>query len=100
MLRLSVSSIIHEIRRCVAMTNDLKPDLVVLTGDYLSWDPAAQRDVVRALAEVHAPYGVFGCLGNHETITGTERSITRLCAEHGIRMLRQERVLIRSANKV
>jgi predicted MPP superfamily phosphohydrolase len=83
-----------EIRRCVAMANELKTDLVVLTGDYLSWDPAAQGDVVQVLAGLRAPYGVFGCLGNHESITQTEESITRLFAAEGIRILRQERAPI------
>jgi predicted MPP superfamily phosphohydrolase len=83
-----------EIRRCVAMANQLKTDLVVLTGDYVSWDPAAQGDVVQALAGLRAPYGVFGCLGNHESITQTEESITRLFAAEGIRILRQERAPI------
>jgi predicted MPP superfamily phosphohydrolase len=83
-----------EIRRCVAMSNQLKTDLVVLTGDYVSWDPAAQADVVRVLAGLRAPYGVFGCLGNHESITQTEESITRLFAAEGIHILRQERAPI------
>src|SRR5437764_626676 len=83
-----------EIRCCVSMTNDLKADLIVLTGDYVSWDPTAQGEVVQALAGLRAPFGVFGCLGNHETITGTEESITRLFAAQGIPMLRQERALI------
>jgi uncharacterized protein len=26
-------------RRCVAITNGSKPDLIVLTGDYIGWDP-------------------------------------------------------------
>jgi predicted MPP superfamily phosphohydrolase len=37
----------------------------------------------------------FGCLGNHEVITQTEESITRLFAAVGIRILRQERAPIR-----
>jgi uncharacterized protein len=84
-----------EIRRCVTRTNRLKPDLVVMTGDYIAWDPAAQAEVVQALAGLRAPYGVFGCLGNHETITRTEESITRLFAAQGIHILRQERTSIR-----
>jgi predicted MPP superfamily phosphohydrolase len=83
-----------EIRRCVTTANQLKTDLVVLTGDYLCWDPAAQGEVVRALAGLRAPYGVFGCLGNHEVITQTEESITRLFAAQGIRILRQDRAPI------
>jgi len=85
----------HAIRRCVTITNQLKADLVVMTGDYLLWDPAAQAEVTQALAGLRAPCGVFGCLGNHETITQTEESITRLFAAQGIHMLRQERAPIR-----
>ncbi len=84
-----------QIRRCVAMTNGIKPDLVVMTGDYVTWDPEAQRDVVEALAGLRAPLGVFGCLGNHEQESETEDSITRLFAAKGIRILRQERAPIR-----
>ena len=83
-----------EIRRCVTITNQLKADLVVMTGDYLAWDPAAQGEVVQALAGLRAPYGVFDCLGNHEVITQTEESIARLFAAQGIRILRQERAPI------
>jgi uncharacterized protein len=84
-----------QILRCVTMANQLKADLMVLTGDYLSWDPAAQDEVVQTIAGLRAPYGIFGCLGNHETITQTEQSITGLFAAHGIRILRQERAPIR-----
>jgi len=71
-----------------------KPDLIVMTGDYLSWDTAGQGEVVQALAGLRAPYGVFGSLGNHESITQTEESITRLFAAQGIHILRQERAPI------
>jgi uncharacterized protein len=83
------------IRRCVAITNGLEPDLIVLTGDYICWDPEAQSEVVRVLAGLRAPHGVFGCMGNHEADVGIEDSITRLFAAQGIRMLRQESTPIR-----
>ena len=88
------------IRRCVVITNDAKPDLIALTGDYTG-DYVALRselpgEVARALGGLWAPCGVFGCLGNHEYMTKTEESITRLFAAEGIRILRQERVSIPS----
>jgi len=83
------------IRRCVAITNGLRPDLIALTGDYICWDPEAQGEAVRALADLRAPHGVFGCLGNHEAEMGIEESITHLFAAQGIHMLRQERAPIR-----
>jgi predicted MPP superfamily phosphohydrolase len=88
------------IRRCVAITNGLEPDLIALTGDYVCWDPGAQGEVVRLLAGLRAPHGVFGCMGNHEADVGVEDSITRLFAAQGIRMLRQESAPIRLGDEM
>jgi len=81
-----------EIRKYVHIANQLKPDLIALTGDFVIWDPSTQRAVVNALAGLHAPFGVFGCLGNHEAWSHTEDSITRLFQQAGIRILRRESV--------
>jgi len=86
----------EEIRKYVDIANRLRPDLVALTGDFVTWDPTTQRDVVKALSGLRAPFGVFGCLGNHELWTGTQDSITRLFAAEGIRILRQARAPIES----
>ncbi len=86
----------EQIRRCVTITNDLKPDLIALTGDFLTWDARAQGEVVQALAPLCAPYGVFGCLGNHEVYTQTQDSLTQLLGTAGIRILRHARASIRS----
>jgi len=86
----------EETHKYVAITNELKPDLVVLTGDFITWDPTTQGAVVKALAGLKAPFGVFGCLGNHELWYEVEGSITRLFANEGIRILRGERALIQS----
>src|SRR5215467_11354056 len=61
-----------EIRKYVEIANQLRGDLVVVTGDFLTYDPATQGAVVRAVSVLKAPFGVLGCLGNHEYMTGTE----------------------------
>jgi uncharacterized protein len=81
-----------EIRKYVRITNDLKPDLIALTGDFVTWDPSTQHAVVNALTGLHAPFGIFGCLGNHEAWSRTEDSITRMFHQVGIRILRAENV--------
>jgi predicted MPP superfamily phosphohydrolase len=86
----------REIRKCAAIANQLKPDLMVLTGDFVTWDATTQEFVVQALSGLHAPFGVFGCLGNHEMWTDTEDSITRLFAATGVRILRLEQALIQT----
>jgi uncharacterized protein len=85
-----------QIRRCATIANGLKADLIVLTGDFLTWDAGAQGEVVQALAPLRAPYGVFGCLGNHEVYTQAQESITRLLGTAGTRILRQTTASIRS----
>jgi predicted MPP superfamily phosphohydrolase len=93
-LHISAFMTADQIRRYAAIANELKPDLVALTGDFVTWDENAQRAVVEALSALRAPFGVFGCLGNHEWLTGTEDSITRLFAAQGTRILRYERAAI------
>ena len=79
----------EEIRRYVAIANRLKADLVALTGDFVTWEAGMQDAVVDALSGLKAPFGIFGCLGNHENLTETQDSITRLFASAGIHILRQ-----------
>jgi predicted MPP superfamily phosphohydrolase len=89
-----------EIRRYVAIANQLKGDLVALTGDFLTWDPAAEGAVVQELSALKAPFGVFGCLGNHEIYTETQDSITRLFAAAGIHILRTARMPLQTGDEV
>jgi uncharacterized protein len=89
----------RQIRTVAAIANTLKPDLTVLTGDFVTFDASTQYAVVDALSGLKAPFGVFGCLGNHEIYTGTQASITALFAGIGFRMLRQENVVIRTGGE-
>lgn len=86
----------EQIQRYVAVANALHPHLVAVTGDFVTWDPATQRAIVDALAGLKAPFGVFGCLGNHEAWSGVEDSITLLFRQANIHILRHERVPIAS----
>lgn len=57
--------------RVAAMMNALKPDMFVLTGDYISGNPDGwtPQETVAALAPfkaLRAPLGVFAVLGNHD----------------------------------
>jgi uncharacterized protein len=90
---------VEDIRKCVATINQLKPDLVALTGDFVTWEPSPQGAVVDALAGLKAPFGIYGCMGNHERWAGVEDSITRLFASSGAKMLRFERAAIESSGE-
>jgi hypothetical protein len=89
-----------EIRKYVEMANELKPDLIALTGDFITWDPETQEPVVEALAGLRAPYGVVGCLGNHELWYEVEQTITHLFAQRGVKILRHQNQLVRAGGEV
>jgi len=62
---------LDRVRGIVEATNALKPDLVVLLGDYagtdrISSEPILWGDVVPEFRRLDAPLGVLGILGNHE----------------------------------
>jgi predicted MPP superfamily phosphohydrolase len=77
-----------EIRKYVAIANEQKADLIVLTGDFVTFDPATQVAVVDALRGLREPFGVYGSLGNHDAWAGVEDSITELFHQTGVRILR------------
>ncbi|UCF27751.1 MAG: metallophosphoesterase [Chloroflexota bacterium] len=54
------------IKKAVAMANSLKPDLVVLTGDYVWQVLEAIDELAPILANLNARYGVYSTLGNHD----------------------------------
>ncbi len=57
------------IRRAVDLTNSLKPDLILLLGDYVWRDVEAIFDLAPVLAGLNARYGLFSILGNHDLWT-------------------------------
>lgn len=89
----------EQIRQYVGIANAMKPDLAVLTGDFVTWDGSTAPAAVRALSGLKAPLGVFGCLGNHDAWARVEDTITRLFRTAGIRILRQQSAPIKAGNE-
>ena len=57
----------EDVRAAVDLTLSLKPDLIVLGGDYVSFaDRKFVGPVADLLAPLRAPHGVFAILGNHD----------------------------------
>jgi predicted MPP superfamily phosphohydrolase len=55
--------------QAVQMANELKPDLILLTGDYVWHEVEAIFDLMPSLARLDAKHGVFANLGNHDLWT-------------------------------
>lgn len=66
------------VQKAVARANELQPDLVVLTGDYVLEGAASIFELAPALAGLNAKYGIFTILGNHDLWTNAEVVCTGL----------------------
>jgi uncharacterized protein len=62
-------------REIVNMTNQLHPDLIVLTGDFVSRADSISPALSEVLRDLHAPMGKFAVLGNHEYWTDSPKII-------------------------
>ena len=78
----------HEIARAVDMANALRPDISLVTGDFVSGEGDPLEVCIGELSRLRAPLGVWGCNGNHEIYAGVEEDAERLFREKGMRLLR------------
>ncbi|MFC1636545.1 metallophosphoesterase, partial [Planctomycetota bacterium] len=56
------------LRRCIERINLLDVDLVVLTGDYITYDTRRtyRKKVAALLGDIESRFGTYACLGNHD----------------------------------
>lgn len=80
---------LEHIERVVKVANRLKPDMFLLTGDYVSHEREYIAPVAAVLGDLKAKYGVHACLGNHDHWTDAEL-VTHLFRGEGINMLVNE----------
>jgi len=79
----------------VAATNHLKPDLVLLAGDYemgLSYRETFARrvsmsDCAEALSELNSPLGVYAILGNHDLWRSRREHVRQAFTAKGLPIL-------------
>lgn len=62
---------LEKMQSIVNKTNDLKPDLTLLGGDYVIQEvigghPVPSKEIIAVLSKLRARNGVFGVLGNHD----------------------------------
>ncbi len=94
-----------EVRAAVDLANSLKPDLVALTGDFITCPgPTAATHVTnavyanaaicaRTLSALDAPLGAVACLGNHDVETNGPY-IAEVLSDFHIKVLRNSSYVI------
>src|SRR6476619_4470068 len=76
----------EQIERAVETANRLKPDIIALTGDYISKERHYAAPCAEMLGRLQAKYGVYAVLGNHDHWTDAAL-LTDLFRAEGITVL-------------
>ena len=80
---------LKHINRAIKVANRLRPDMFILTGDYVSHDAKYIAPVAKALGQLKAEFGTYACLGNHDHWTDPDL-VTQKFREAGINVLINE----------
>ncbi|KJH70034.1 metallophosphoesterase [Aliterella atlantica] len=77
--------------QAIAVTNEAEPDLIVLTGDYVTDEPAPIHQLVLRLKHLQSRAGIYCVLGNHDLYYSQSRKeITDALTSIGIGVLWNE----------
>jgi hypothetical protein len=74
------------LRKISDMTNDLKPDLVAITGDIVNQDMSEFPDALAAIQRIESPHGIYLCEGNHDVYVG-DGLFAKACAQNNLPFL-------------
>jgi len=81
------------IRDAVRLAAEFQPDLILLGGDYVHWDPSEADSLFALLNPLDAPLGCWGVLGNHD-YADPAGLVSRLESQAGISILRNRSVVL------
>ena len=77
--------------QAIDKVNEAEPDLVVITGDFVTDDPKPIHDLALRLKQLQCHAGIFGILGNHDLHDRTGKAtITEALSKVDIRVLWNE----------
>lgn len=82
--------------RVTFLVNSLNPDLIMITGDFVNFEPNEIPFIFKSLKSLNAKYGVYGCLGNHDHYMTLEKQsqLIALLESAGISLLINSNVKI------
>lgn len=84
-----------ELERAVAMANECRPHVTLLTGDLITRRGDDVEGCLRILRGLKTEAGVFGCHGNHEQDSRLSELTSALAAKQGFRFLRGDAAALR-----
>lgn len=76
------------LEQAISVSNQENPDLVFLTGDYITDDPTPIQALSDQLKSLNSKIGIFACLGNHDIYYSNARTkVTEALKSAGIEVL-------------
>lgn len=90
---------LDRVARMIELSNSLQPDLVALTGDFVTYSRASIEPIAEMLGALEARAGVVAVLGNHDFRVGAA-TIERALSRRGIEVLRNRHILLRKDGEV
>ncbi|MBE9223860.1 metallophosphoesterase [Phormidium sp. LEGE 05292] len=76
------------LEKAIATSNQIQPDLVFLTGDYVTSNPAPIYQLVLQLKHLTSRFGIYAVLGNHDLyFSHSKTTIIRALASIDIHVL-------------
>ena len=72
----------------ISLSNAEEPDLVFITGDFVTDDPTPITQLALRLKELKSRFGIYGCLGNHDSVAkDSEKQIVEALAKVDVTVL-------------
>jgi len=80
----------NDIRKYTDVVNDLGSDIICIPGDFVNYLSKDIHPVTRAFKDLHAKYGIYGSLGNHDFFQNADYVAAALNNESPVQLLRNE----------
>ncbi len=80
---------IKKIQKAIKLVNTIEADVIVLTGDYITYDDSYFSELTEELSNLNAQYGIYAIWGNHDYCGNMEEMSSKF-DEIGINMLVNE----------
>lgn len=84
---------LHAVIEAVKLANRLEPDVVALTGDFVTYSRAYIEPVAAILGLLRARHGIYAVLGNHDFRVGADEVARALRHQH-IEVLRNRHTAV------
>ncbi|MDZ8068227.1 MAG: metallophosphoesterase [Nostoc sp. DedQUE08] len=79
------------LEKAIALTNEAEPDLILLTGDYVTDDPTPINQLVLRLKHLQSRCGIYAVLGNHDIYySHSKAEVTQALTSIGVHVLWNE----------